>query len=177
VAAPEDDAAVNEWDIVGRICAALILGGLIGAEREAKGHVAGLRTYMLVSLGAALFMVASEQLTLRYHQASPFPDPTRVASTIVTGVSFLGAGVIFQSRTRIRNLTTAAGIWVVAAIGMLAGSGFYVTAVSGTLVTLIVLAWLPRLERWINRRYRPGASADPSTGARPEVATDDDAET
>jgi putative Mg2+ transporter-C (MgtC) family protein len=176
VAAPEDDAAVNEWDIVGRICAALILGGLIGAEREAKGHVAGLRTYMLVSLGAALFMVASEQLTLRYHQASPFPDPTRVASTIVTGVSFLGAGVIFQSRTRIRNLTTAAGIWVVAAIGMLAGSGFYVTAVSGTLVTLIVLAWLPRLERWINRRARPGAGADLDASTRLDARTNDDAE-
>jgi putative Mg2+ transporter-C (MgtC) family protein len=167
---------MSEWDIVGRICATCVLGGLIGAEREATGHAAGLRTYILVSLGAALFMIASEQITLHYSHLTPAPDPSRVASTIVTGISFLGAGIIFQSHTRIRNLTTAAGIWVVAAIGMLAGSGFYVTAVSGTLVTLIVLAWLPRLERWINRRYRPGAGADLDASTRLDARTNDDAE-
>lgn len=167
---------MSEWDIIGRICVACVLGGLIGAEREATGHAAGLRTYILVSLGAALFMVASEQITLHYGHLTPSPDPSRVASTVVTGISFLGAGIIFQSHARIRNLTTAASIWVVAAIGILAGSGFYLSALSGTLVTLIVLAWLPRLERWINRRYRPGAGADRGAGAPQPSALDDDAD-
>jgi putative Mg2+ transporter-C (MgtC) family protein len=165
---------MNELDIIIRVLAAIVLGGLIGVEREAKGHAAGLRTYMLVSLGAALFMIASEQITLRYSGQDPLPDPTRIGSTIVTGVSFLGAGVIFQSRTRIHNLTTAAGIWVVAAVGMLAGTGFYLTAVSGTIITLIVLAGLPRVEGWINRRFRPDGSGRPDDNARLPGATDAD---
>jgi putative Mg2+ transporter-C (MgtC) family protein len=165
---------MNELDIIIRVLAAIVLGGLIGLEREAKGHAAGLRTYMLVSLGSALFMIASELITLRYSSFAQVPDPTRIGSTVVTGVSFLGAGVIFQSRTRIHNLTTAAGIWVAAAVGMLAGTGFFLTAVSGTVITLIVLAGLPRVEAWINRRFRPGGSGRADDNARLPQYCDDD---
>jgi putative Mg2+ transporter-C (MgtC) family protein len=164
---------VNELDIIIRILAAILLGGLIGVEREAKGHAAGLRTYMLVSLGSALFMIASELLTLRYIGQAQIPDPSRIGSTVVTGVSFLGAGVIFQSRTRIHNLTTAAGIWVAAAVGMLAGMAFFLTAVSGTIITLIVLAGLPRVEGWINRRFRAGGPGRPDDNTRLPGVSDD----
>jgi putative Mg2+ transporter-C (MgtC) family protein len=165
---------MSEFDIIIRVLAAILLGGLIGLEREAKGHAAGLRTYMLVSLGAALFMIAAELLTLRYSGLAQVPDPSRIGSTVVTGVRFLGAGVIFQSRTRIHNLTTAAGIWVVAAIGMLAGTGFFVTAISGTVITLIVLAGLPRVEAWINRRFRTDGRGRADDNTRLPGAADAD---
>lgn len=145
---------MSEWDTIARILVAIVLGGLIGVEREMSGHAAGLRTYMLVSLGSALFMIASELLASRYHGTPPGVEPSRIASMIVTGVGFLGAGIIIQSRGRVRNVTTAAGIWVAAAVGMLAGSGFLLTGVTGTVITLIVLALLPRLEGWIDRRFR-----------------------
>ena len=144
---------MSELEVVARILTSIVLSGLIGLEREIKGHSAGLRTNMLVGLGATLFMIAAELLTRSYSHLPTSPDPTRIASTIVTGVSFLGAGVIIQRSSRIHNLTTAASIWVVAAVGTLVGSGFYIAATSGTLITLIVLGFLPTFERWIANRF------------------------
>jgi putative Mg2+ transporter-C (MgtC) family protein len=146
--------AMSELEIAGRLLTACLLGGLIGAERDVTGHEAGLRTNILVCLGAALFMVMAELLTTRYLGLSPAPDPSRIASTVITGIGFLGAGVIFQSQQRVRNLTTAATIWVVAAVGMLAGGGFLFTAATGTAITLTVLLLLPRVEGWLERRSR-----------------------
>jgi putative Mg2+ transporter-C (MgtC) family protein len=152
---------MTDTDLAIRLVVSCLLGGLIGFEREAKGHAAGLRTYILVCLGSTLFMIAGELITQRYAGFNPPPDPSRIASTIVTGVGFLGAGVIFQSRTRVRNLTTAAGIWVVAAIGMLVGAGFFIGATAGTLIAFLVLLGLPPVEGWINRRFRPGSRGQP----------------
>lgn len=159
---------LTELEAIVRILASIVLGGLIGLERALTGHSAGLRTYMLITLGAALFMVGSELMTVRFATLTPAPDPTRVASTIVTGIGFLGAGVIFQSRNRIRNLTTAASIWVAAAIGMLTGAGLFVVAVGGTLITVVVLALLPRVEDWLARRLRR-----PMAALRPDVIGDE----
>lgn len=160
------DGPMTDLDLVIRLLVSCLLGGLIGVEREAKGHAAGLRTYILVCLGSTLFMIAGELITQRYGGLSPAPDPTRVASTIVTGIGFLGAGVIFQSSTRIRNLTTAAGIWVVAAVGMLVGAGFFLGAAAGAIIALLVLSGLPPLEGWINRRWRSGGRGHPDDNTR-----------
>ena len=142
---------MSEIDVILRVLVAVLLGGLIGLEREIKATPAGLRTYMLVSLGSALFMIAAELLTARYMPLlSQSPDPSRIASTIVTGIGFLGAGVIFQGRAGVFNLTTAAGIWVAAAVGMLAGGGFFLSAATGAVITLVVLFLFPPIERWID---------------------------
>lgn len=145
--------SVTEFDIITRLLVATLLGGLVGLEREFKGHAAGLRTSMMVCLGSAIFMLVSEEVTHRYLTWQNPPDPTRIASTIVTGIGFLGAGMIFQGQNRIRNLTTAAGIWVVAAIGMAAGGGFFISAVTGTIISLVILALLTPFERWLRNRF------------------------
>lgn len=146
---------LSDLEIALRILVAILLGGLIGLEREIKGHVAGLRTNMLVCLGATLFMIAGELLAVRYSASLFIADPTRIASTIVQGIGFLGAGVIFQSHSRVRGLTTAASVWVVAALGVLIGSGFYLAAITGTAITLVVLALLPAVEVRIASRRQP----------------------
>lgn len=126
-------------DLILRIFIAGVLGGLIGLEREYRGKAAGFRTHFLVALGSALFMVLSmygfdEALT----KSNVSYDPSRIASQIVTGIGFIGAGaIIFQKR--IHGLTTAAGVWVTAAIGMTCGSSLYLLAVATTIIVLICL--------------------------------------
>jgi putative Mg2+ transporter-C (MgtC) family protein len=130
--------------IVVRLLVAALLGGLIGFEREKKGKAAGVRTMMLVSLGAALSVLAIQQL------GGTSADVSRVTQGIVAGVGFLGAGTILNNRTEgdIRGLTTAASIWLTAAIGITAGLGREVTAILVTILALVILAVLPRFERW-----------------------------
>ncbi len=133
-----------------RVLVAFALGGMVGYERERHNQPAGFRTHMLVSGGSAMFVVAS-----LYGFASPTggnTDVSRVAAQIVTGVGFLGAGSIWRSRGSVRGLTTAASIWIVAAIGMLAGTGHFAEAAFGTLLTLVVLRFL-RLD--IKQRRHP----------------------
>ena len=134
--------------VLARLATAVVLGAAIGMERELHGKQAGLRTHTLIALGAALLTVMSiripEQFAILYHVG----DVSRIASNIATGVGFLGAGVILHSRGRIIGLTTAATIWVVAAIGVAAGAGEYVAAVGATLLVLVVLVPL----RWWERR-------------------------
>jgi putative Mg2+ transporter-C (MgtC) family protein len=148
---------VTELEALLRILVAVALGAALGLERELTAKPAGLRTYMLVAEGAALFMIGSILLTEQFGPAGGgiAPDPTRIPAGIVTGVGFLGAGVIFQSRDRILGITTAASIWVAAVIGMLAGAGYYITAVGGTVVALITLAALRFLERQIGAKQPP----------------------
>ncbi len=148
---------MTELDALLRILVAVALGAAFGLERELTDKPAGLRTYMLVAEGAALFMVGSILLAQEFTPAGGgiAPDPTRIPVGIVTGVGFLGAGVIFQSRDRILGITTAASIWVVAAVGMLAGAGYYITAVGGTIVGLLTLAGLRLLERQIRVKSPP----------------------
>lgn len=141
-------------DLILRVCMATILGGFIGMERERSERAAGLRTHAMVALGAAAFMVISSfgfKDILGSHAV--VLDPSRVAAQIVTGIGFLGAGTIIFQREMIRGLTTAASIWVVAAIGTAVGGGMYVLATSTTVLTLAVLAGLKPVEnRWFRGR-------------------------
>lgn len=130
-----------QLDIIFRLVIAAILGAILGFEREYVGKSAGLRTYMLVSMGSALFTILSAEGFGEYVGVTAF-DPSRIVSQIVVGVGFIGAGlIIFQEKeNRIRGLTTAAGLWVVAAIGAAVGLRFYSEAVFLTIFIVIILA-------------------------------------
>jgi putative Mg2+ transporter-C (MgtC) family protein len=128
-------------DAILRLALAVALGGAIGLEREYHHKPAGLRTNMLIALGSALFSILSVQL------GAGAGSPDRIAAQVVTGIGFLGAGAILRSGENIHGLTTAATIWVNAAIGMAAGLGAYAVAAGAAALTLIVLAILPSIER------------------------------
>jgi putative Mg2+ transporter-C (MgtC) family protein len=140
----------DELVIVGRVLLALLLGGLIGMERTIHGRAAGFRTHALVCLASALLMMAAVYQG-RWMSANAIGtitiDPTRTAQGIMTGIGFLGAGVIFKEGLTVRGLTTAASIWITAAIGVQVGIGFYFVAVLGAAATLVVLAFFLALER------------------------------
>src|SRR5712692_856318 len=125
-----------------RLCLALVLGTVVGFERESREHAAGMRTNALVSLGSSLFTIISafgfmDLLSIAHVQL----DPTRIASYIVAGIGFLGAGSIFfsQGKNNVKGLTTAATIWIVAAIGMACGAGLLLEAITTSLLTLVIL--------------------------------------
>jgi len=124
---------VIEWNLILRLLIAGLLGGLIGFEREVRAKEAGLRTHFIVALGSALFMLISQfAFTGRF-------DAARVAAQVVSGIGFIGAGVIIFQKNVVRGVTTAAGLWVAAAIGLACGAGMYAVAIAATLLTLICL--------------------------------------
>ena len=126
-----------------RMLLAALLGGLIGLERDIHGRAAGLRTHLLVSLGAAVFTILSESISSGTIGASGFQaDPGRIAAQVVSGIGFLGAGVIIKEGVNVRGLTTAACLWTAAAIGMAVGSGYYNIAVYTTGIALLGLVIL-----------------------------------
>lgn len=139
---------VEWWDILVRLLVAAALTGAIGLERELRERAAGLRTHMLVGVGSALFTIVSAYGwgDFRFSTAEGVVfDPTRIAAQIVTGIGFLGAGAIIRQGLSVRGLTTAAGLWVVAAIGMAVGAGYYSAALIATGIVLIGLGpfrWL-----------------------------------
>ena len=148
-------------ELVARLALGLVLGAMIGFERELHRQPAGFRTHSLVAVGAALFTIISA-----YGFTGVAVDPTRIAAQIVSGIGFIGAGTILQHRGNVRGLTTAASLWSVAAIGMAAGAGMIVIAVIGTALILIVLALLDRVEALARRIMRlppdrPGRARDP----------------
>lgn len=147
---------MTEYEALLRIGVAAVFGAALGWEREVTAKPAGLRTHMLVAEGAALFMVASILLAGHFAEAGGAVriDPSRIASTIVTGVGFLGGGMILRSGDRVYGLTTAAGIWVAAAIGLLVGAGFYVVSGFATGLGVLTLMAMRRLETWLNRRAK-----------------------
>ena len=134
---------MNEWEGIVRTLAALAAGGAIGLERSYHGRAAGLRTYALVSFGSAL-LVAGGQYEL--FSARDSGEVTRIIQGIVTGIGFLGAGVIVKEGFSVRGLTTAASIWTAAAIGIVLGAGSYWLGLSATAVTLVALTILRRVE-------------------------------
>src|SRR5207253_6592361 len=141
-----------------RLALAAVLGGLIGVERELREREAGLRTHLLVAVGSALFTIVSaygfkEFLTSGANVVRA--DPTRIAAQIVTGIGFLGAGAIIRQGLAVRGLTTAATLWVVAAIGMASGAGYYSAAVITTVLVLVSLWPLRILAYRIFVRFRP----------------------
>ena len=152
----------DQLQIILRLLAALLIGGLIGAEREHRGHAAGIRTMGMVSLGSCLF-TASGFFLLAGHTT----DPTRIAAQVVTGVGFLGAGAIFRSGDDVRGLTTAATVWVTAALGMAAGFGLFILAGVGTAVVLLGLILIRPLEARVfhQRRNLP----TPIDGNHPDI--------
>jgi putative Mg2+ transporter-C (MgtC) family protein len=130
-----------EWIDLIKLLSALIAGGLIGAERERSRKAVGLRTLILISTGSALFTLLSIHIA-----GSTSNDPGRIAANIVTGIGFLGAGVILEERGRVTGLTTAATIWLSAALGMAAGMGQFVLLVITTVLAMIVLLLFSRFE-------------------------------
>ncbi|HXF44373.1 MAG TPA: MgtC/SapB family protein [Candidatus Paceibacterota bacterium] len=140
----------NNWDIILRLTAAMVMGGLLGLEREFAGKMAGLRTYSLISVGAALFVIISQLVSKDFIGVTNF-DPMRVASQIIVGVGFVGAGLVIfrEAEHRPAGITTAAGLWVSAAIGMATGFGLYAAALFGTAVALFILWILAYADRRI----------------------------
>jgi putative Mg2+ transporter-C (MgtC) family protein len=137
----------TELTLALRLTLGLVLGAVIGFERELHRQPAGFRTHSLVALGAALFTIVSA-----YAFPGPGSDPTRIAAQIVSGIGFIGAGTILQYRGHIRGLTTAASLWAVAAIGTAAGAGMFIMAVTGTVLILVVLSLLDRVETMARNR-------------------------
>lgn len=139
-------------DLLGRLLLAAVLGGVIGLEREASGKPAGFRTNLLICVGAALLTELSVTVGQVAGSRTVVADPGRIAAQIVSGIGFLGAGTIIQARGNVVGLTTAATLWVVAAIGMAVGARAYVEAVGTTFLVIVALMMLGRVEAVLIRR-------------------------
>ncbi len=141
-------------ELIVRLVVAGLLAGVIGAEREYRAKVAGVRTHLLVALGAALMVIVSR------YGFNGEGDPSRVAAQIVSGIGFLGAGAILVQKHAVHGLTTAAGIWVSAGIGMAVAAGLYAVAVATTLLSLVGLEALGRIARHLRRGVEPDGSVN-----------------
>jgi putative Mg2+ transporter-C (MgtC) family protein len=155
-----DDAAMDgvpelsTLDLVARLGVAALLGGVIGIERELRERFAGLRTHLLVSVGAALFTIVSVYAWDTVELGGGITmDPSRIAAGIVTGIGFIGAGAILRHGRFVRGLTTAASLWVAAAIGLAAGMGYYAAAMTATAIVLVTLWPLRALSQRLFERY------------------------
>ncbi|HDP0317355.1 TPA: MgtC/SapB family protein [Salmonella enterica subsp. enterica serovar Concord] len=141
-------------DLLLRIALAGLLGGFIGIERQLRAKEAGLRTHILVGIGSAMFMIVSkygfEDILLESHVAL---DPSRIAAQVVSGMGFLGAGTIIIQKQVVKGLTTAAGMWVTAAIGLVIGSGLYEIGIYGAFLTLVVLEVFRQLSNRLLSRH------------------------
>ena len=141
---------MNEYDIIIRLVVALFLGALVGVERIRAGKRAGIRTLGLVSLGSALFVSISEYIIMTYGYEI---DPLRIAANIITGVGFLGAGMIIFQKDHLSNLTTAAGVWVSAAIGTAVGFGMYFVSVAVTILVIITFSFMWNIETLLKKKF------------------------
>ena len=149
---------VGAADVFLRLVVAAVLGGSIGLERELREREAGLRTHLLVSVGAAVFTLVSAYGFADFHYSARGGitlDPTRIAAQIVTGIGFLGAGAIIREGLSVRGLTTAGSLWVSAAIGMAAGAGWYWAAIVTTVLTIVALWPLRLIAYRIIARIKP----------------------
>jgi putative Mg2+ transporter-C (MgtC) family protein len=138
-----------------KLVLAAILGAMVGYEREAHGEVAGFRTFIMVSVGSCLIMMVSIHLESMYRafsmESAVRVDPGRIASYAIAGMGFLGAGAIMVSRGTVRGLTTAAGLWLMTAVGLAVGSGYFFPAIVATVFGLFVLVTLRRARRWFSQ--------------------------
>jgi putative Mg2+ transporter-C (MgtC) family protein len=144
--------SLGGWEAVLRLAVAAGLGAAVGIERELREREAGIRTHLLVSLGSCLFTIVG---AYGFADFGSKVDPTRVAAQIVTGIGFLGAGTIIREGISVRGLTTAGSLWIVAAIGMASGAGYYWPAVAGTALTVLALWPLRALAYHTIERFRP----------------------
>lgn len=140
---------IDDSTIIVRLVTSVLLGGIIGFEREHSGKPAGLKTHILVSLGSCLVAILSVNLYAGV-QGLTNADPARLAAQVVSGIGFLGAGAIIKEGPTIRGLTTAASLWVVASVGLAVGVGVIVGAMATAILVVIVLQWLPKLEKWLH---------------------------
>jgi putative Mg2+ transporter-C (MgtC) family protein len=140
---------ISEWDFLARAAAAAFLGGALGLDRELRRAAAGVRTYGLVGMGSAAFIAAAILLaqSTEANLSTLNDNQSRMAAGLVAGVGFLGAGAILRTDERVSGLTTAAGIWVTAAIGLLIGSGFWILGVGVTILAFIIIAGLRPLHQ------------------------------
>ena len=139
---------ITEIDVVIRLCLAFVAGGIIGFERSSRRQVAGLRTHILITVGAACLMLLSIWLPQQFFDLKN-GDPGRIAAQVVSGMGFLGAGAIIRLGNNIKGLTTAASLWLVAAIGMTIGAGMFIAALTTEILALIALVLLNQMERKI----------------------------
>jgi putative Mg2+ transporter-C (MgtC) family protein len=147
---------VEQLEPIGRLLLAGALGAVLGAERTIRQRAAGFRTNILIALGSALFTLVSMEMA-----EANGGDPTRIPSQIVTGIGFLGGGAILRQQGDIRGLTTAATVWVNAAVGMAAGAGYYSLAIVSTITALLVLTTFLRIERRLEERVGGIEPVDP----------------
>lgn len=136
---------MSDIQIILRLLISTVLAGFIGLERQLHRRAAGLRTHILVSVGSTLIMLTSLYIFDIYKDKVPL-DPARIAAGVITGIGFLGAGTIIRYGEEVRGLTTAASLWVVAAVGLAVGCGFYIASVAATVIVLLALLALRRLE-------------------------------
>jgi len=148
---------MTDLDLVLRLIVAAGLGSLIGVERERLMWTAGLRTHMLVSVGACLCMIVSAYGFNTVLGPHVILDPSRVAAQVVSGVGFLGAGAIIMRNEVVKGLTTAASLWAVAAVGLAVGGGLYVAAIAATVIILLILAGLKPIEERLRSGREPVA--------------------
>ena len=148
---PEMLRELNLTSMVVRVVLAIVIGGTLGIERGRKNRPAGFRTYILVCLGAALVMMTN-QFVYEYHNAS---DPVRLGAQVISGIGFLGAGtIILTGRKQIKGLTTAAGLWTAACLGLAIGIGFYEGAIIGGVAIVFTVSGLQKLDNWMRRRSK-----------------------
>ena len=136
-----------DWVMISRLVVAGVLGGLIGLEREFRAKEAGVRTHFIVALGSALFMIISQ-----FAFGDQQHDAARVAAQVVSGIGFIGAGVIIFQKNSIRGITTAAGLWVAAAIGLACGAGMYVLATAASVLTILVLELMNLVNKYFSEK-------------------------
>lgn len=141
---------VNTIGAVFKMVLSMLLGAVVGFERKRKGQTAGVRTFSLISMGATLAMLLSIYVPQEY-MGLKNGDPGRIAAQVITGIGFLGAGAIIQMKGSVRGLTTAAGIWMVAIIGMAVGVGMYVLSIVASALILLVLVRLEKVEQRVSR--------------------------
>lgn len=146
---------MSEWELLLRLVLACVFGGIIGYERQSRRKSAGLRTNVLVCLGACLIMILSQEI-YQHVEGKTNADPARLAAQVVSGIGFLGAGAIMKEGLTVTGLTTAACLWVVAGVGLAVGGGFYSGAFITTALVFVTLGALSRLDNWVDHEKRIG---------------------
>ena len=146
---------MSEWEVLLRLVLACVFGGIIGYERQSRRKSAGLRTNVLVCLGACLIMVLSQEI-YQHVEGKTNADPARLAAQVVSGIGFLGAGAIMKEGLTVTGLTTAACLWVVAGVGLAVGGGFYSGAFITTALVFVTLGALSRLDNLVDHEKRIG---------------------
>ncbi len=146
--------ALNIWQICMRLLCAMIVGMVIGMEREYTHRPAGMRTHILVALGASAVMITGQLIFSQYSAYGSTPDPARLGAQVITGVGFLGAGTILREGANVKGLTTAASLWAVACLGIAAGGGYYVVSLVGMVFIFITLTIFEMLQKLLLRSQK-----------------------